>query len=364
MNLELPTVLIIPSGIGCSLGGFAGDAIPAARLLASASGCLITHPNVMNGASIYWSDPRIHYVEGYGLDHFLAGELVLRPVRKQQVGLLFDAGLEQELRARHLQVADACKASLGLNIGPVVTTDVPIDIRLHQAISGSSWGEIGQAEALLKAGNKLIEAGATAIAVVTRFPDVVEEGLLDAYRQGKGIDICAGAEAVISHLLTKFLCVPCAHAPALSSLPLQDALDPRIAGEELGHTFLPCVLVGLSRAPDLLRFNQEDLPSTFKSSELLCVDQVGAVIAPEGALGSEPVLTCLERKIPLIVVSNPNVLNVSSKLIELKGDKTKNKMQVFHANNYLEAAGLILSLRDGININSLYRPISNILEIS
>ena len=44
----LPTLLIIPTGIGCSVGGYAGDAIPAARLLASASDCLISHPNVIN----------------------------------------------------------------------------------------------------------------------------------------------------------------------------------------------------------------------------------------------------------------------------------------------------------------------------
>ena len=54
ISAPLPTLLIIPSGIGCSVGGFAGDAIPAARLLAAASGCLITHPKVLNGASLYW----------------------------------------------------------------------------------------------------------------------------------------------------------------------------------------------------------------------------------------------------------------------------------------------------------------------
>ena len=63
----LPSLLLIPSGIGCDIGGYAGDAIPFARLLASVSGCLITHPNVMNGASLYWSDQRIQYVEGFSL---------------------------------------------------------------------------------------------------------------------------------------------------------------------------------------------------------------------------------------------------------------------------------------------------------
>ena len=83
--------MVVPTGIGCATGGYAGDALPSARLLAAASGCLITHPNVMNGASLYWKDPRIHYVEGYGLDRFAAGDWALRPVRQQRIGVLLDA---------------------------------------------------------------------------------------------------------------------------------------------------------------------------------------------------------------------------------------------------------------------------------
>ena len=363
MALAFSTALIIPTGIGCSVGGYAGDAIPSARLLAAASGCLITHPNVLNGASLFWSDPRIHYVEGYGLDHFLTGEFALRPVRQQQIGLLFDAALEDELRERHLQVADGCKASLGLNIGPVETTEVPLEIKLHQGSSGASWGELEQVDALLKAGENLKQSGATAIAVVTRFPDLVSNDFIDAYRQGKGIDVFAGAEAVISHLLTRNLCIPCAHAPALSSLPLQKELDPRTAGEELGHTFLPCVLVGLSRAPDLVRLNQEHYSSGFKNSESLYVEQLGALVAPDGALGGEAVLACLERNIPLIVVSNSNILSVNSQSLGLQDDFLINNKKVLYARNYVEAAGLILSLREGINVESLYRPISNVKGI-
>ena len=114
----LPTLLVIPTGIGCELGGYAGDGLPAARLLAAASSCLITHPNVMNAASLYWSDRRIHYVEGWALDRFAAGELALAPRASQRVGVLLDAGIEPELVLRHRQVIDACRASLGLPIGP------------------------------------------------------------------------------------------------------------------------------------------------------------------------------------------------------------------------------------------------------
>ena len=102
----MPTLMLVPTGIGCAIGGYAGDALPSARLLAAASGCLITHPNVMNGAALYWSDPRIHYVEGYGLDRFAAGDWLLRPVRRPRLGLRWDAGIEPELAQRQIQVAE------------------------------------------------------------------------------------------------------------------------------------------------------------------------------------------------------------------------------------------------------------------
>jgi len=344
----LPTLLVVPTGIGCAIGGHAGDALPAARLLAGASGCLITHPNVMNGAALYWSDSRIHYVEGSSLDRFAAGELQLRPVRRQRLGLLFDAGIESELRQRHLQVADGCRATLGLEIGPVVTTAVPLEVSLSLGASGVSWGQLGQPQALLQAGRQLKAAGATAIAVVTRFPDDPDAAALAAYRQGSGVDALAGAEAVISHLLSRELGLPCAHAPALSPLPLDPQLDPRAAGEELGYTFLPCVLVGLSRAPDLLPYPGPDQAAGTAVASTLAIDAVGAVIAPAGALGGAAVLACAERGIPVIAVNNPCLLDVNAEALGL---------QVLTATSYAEAAGLVLALREGIAPEALCRPL-------
>jgi len=362
----LPTLLIIPTGIGCSVGGYAGDAIPAARLLAAASECLITHPNVMNGGSLYWPDSCIQYVEGYSLNLFVAGEVFLKPVRQQKVGLLLDAGLEADLKKRHLQVADGCVASLGLDIGPVITTERAIGINLKKGLSGSSWGNIEEPDVLLRAAEKLKKAGATAIAVVTRFPDDSDELETKLYRHGNGVDIIAGVEAVISHFLVKNLLIPCAHAPALAPLPIDYDLDPRASGEEIGYTFLQSVLVGLSRAPDLI------YKSAIKTKEnaflhgksILRDTDLGAVVVPEGALGGEAVLSCIERFIPLIVVSNQGVLDVSSikmRIDCLSGEKNNN---ILHAENYLEAAGLITALRYGVNIKSLRRPIDCLKELN
>ena len=347
----LPTLLVVPTGIGCAIGGYAGDALPSARLLAAASGCLITHPNVMNGASLYWSDPRIHYVEGSSLDRFAAGELLLRPVRRQRIGLLLDAGIEEELRQRHLQVADGCRATLGLEIGPVVITDAPLQVELSLGASGVSWGELGRPEALLRAGRQLQAAGATAIAVVARFPDDPDSAELAAYRQGSGVDVLAGAEAVISHLLSLELGLPCAHAPALSPLPLDPRLDPRAAGEELGHTFLACVLVGLSRAPDLIRREACGGMAVGLQPADLAIEAVGAIVAPAAALGGAAVLACAERRIPVIAVENPCLLPVTAAALDL---------EVIPATSYSEAAGLLLALREGISPAALQRPLASL----
>jgi hypothetical protein len=155
------------------------------------------------------------------------------------------------------------------------------------------------------------------------------------------VDALAGAEAVISHLLSQELGLPCAHAPALSPLPLDPDLDPRAAGEELGYTFLACVLVGLSRAPDLLTAGQA------RAGDLQ-IEQVGAVVAPAGALGGAAVLAAAERGIPVIAVHNPCLLQVDAHALGL---------EVLNAASYSEAAGLLLALREGISPAALRRPL-------
>jgi hypothetical protein len=362
----LATLLVIPTGVGCAVGGYAGDGLPAARLLAAASGCLITHPNVMNGAALYWSDRRIHYVEGWALDRFAAAELALAPVAGRRVGLLLDAGIEPELRARQLQAAEACRATLGLAIGPVVTTDVPLGVGLSLGPSGTSWGTLERPDALLRAGEKLVGAGATAIAAVARFPEDPGSEALAAYRAGSGVDALAGAEAVISHLLVQHLGIPCAHAPALAPLPLDPDLDPRAAAEELGHTFLPCVLVGLSRAPDLVPLagdgsgrasrwpagRSRPCHGLAQAGALLEASSLGAVVAPAGALGGEAVLACAARGVPLIAVAgNACLLQVSGEALGL---------ELLSASSYAEAAGLVLALREGLDPGSLRRPLQRL----
>jgi Protein of unknown function (DUF3326) len=53
-------MLVIPTGVGAKIGGFG---LPVARVMSSMVDTLITHPNVVNGAMLYWPMPNMLYTE-------------------------------------------------------------------------------------------------------------------------------------------------------------------------------------------------------------------------------------------------------------------------------------------------------------
>ncbi|MEG4228704.1 DUF3326 domain-containing protein [Microcoleus sp. N9_B2] len=385
----LTVVLIVPTGVGASIGGFAGDALPVARAIAQISDTLITHPNVLNGAQLYWPIPNALYVEGYALDKFAAGCWGLQPVHQNRIGLIMDCAIEPELQLRHLQAVDAARATLGLNITDCILTDRPLEVELRISESGASWGTIGNPDSLLRAAEKLIkQAKVEAIAVVARFPDDEGSIALENYRRGKGVDPLAGAEAVISHLIVRTFKIPCAHAPALSALPLDPHLSPRSAAEEIGYTFLPCVLAGLSKAPQFVTptvgqasclsqvlggqdartqvlGGQDAHPTREKfyanrrdfESQDLWADQVDAVVIPATACGGSAILSLSGR-------SSVQIIAVGDNKTQMQATPEKLGIKALQVNSYLEAIGVLVALRAGITPTSLGADISSLRCLS
>ncbi|KAB1999574.1 hypothetical protein E1A91_D12G173600v1 [Gossypium mustelinum] len=343
---EYTSVMIVPTGVGASIGGFAGDALPIARVLSSVVDCLISHPNVLNAAMLYWPMPNVMYVEGYALDRFAQGLWALQPVHQNKVGLVLDAGIEEHLRVRHLQVADATRASLGLPVVEYAVTDTPLEVeKWVNPTTGQSTGRIKHPDSLLRAVENLVKRSQVdAVAVVGRFPDD-EVDDLDDYRLGIGIDILAGVEAIISHLVVKEFQIPCAHAPAVSPLPLTSSLSPKSAAEEIGYTFLPCVLAGLSNAPQYLVKNPESL-----AKGCILASDVDSVILPVDACGGDGALAFArsKRNKPLIICveENETVLNDTADKLGIK---------VVRVSNYWEAIGVVAAHKAGIDPNSLRR---------
>ena len=338
--------LIIPTGIGASIGGYAGDGLPIARAVSAIADCTITHPNVLNGAQMYWPMELVLYVEGYGLDRLAAGDWALRPVHQNRIALVLDAAIESDLRVRHLQAADAARATLGLDLTPYVITDQPLGVALRRSPSGASWGTVANLDSLLRAAETSIrELGAQAIAVVARFPD--EETEADqAYRSGNGVDPIAGAEALLSHAVVRQFQIPCAHAPALVPWELSADVDPRAAAEELGYTFLNCVLAGLSRAPQFVDAGRS------RSMDLVTSD-VDAVIVPASACGGAAVLHWAGRGTQIITVAdNQTAMAAFPETLNFSRAGT-----VWSAESYWEALGFLAAHRSGINPAHLRGPI-------
>jgi hypothetical protein len=89
-------VQIVPTGVGAEIGGYVGDATPSTNLLGSAVDNIIVHPNVVNGVLLNAADHNAVYVEGYMLDKFLQGEIGLRPVRSNKIGVILDIGAKDK----------------------------------------------------------------------------------------------------------------------------------------------------------------------------------------------------------------------------------------------------------------------------
>jgi hypothetical protein len=342
--------LIVPTGIGASMGGYAGDAIPIAKALAASCDRLITHPNVMNGAQMYWPLPNTLYVEGYALDRFAAREWGLQPTQKNKIGLVFDQAIEPELLQRHIQAADAARATLGLDISGYILTDEPLGVKLKTADSGASWGTVQRLDSLLRAADKLIsQHQVTAIAVVARFPDNPGIEVLQAYRHGQGVDPLAGAEAVISHAIVREFKVPCAHAPALSPLAIDPAISPRSAAEELGYTFLPCVLVGLSKAPTFTTNYQAN-------SGAIWGESVDAVIVPASACGGSALLS--------FVTSNTKIITVAENHTRMSVYPADLGISAISVSSYLEAIGVVAVDRAGMSLDSFTSQVNPLQQFS
>ena len=152
-------------------------------------------------------------------------------------------------------MADGARATLGLTVSEYVVTDEEVGVGLAMSPGGASWGRVRRPDTILRAAKRLVDvrtcghiclgrfknahtchahatptitqAGCTAVAVVARFPDDEDPEMLQAYRQGCGVDAVGGAEAIISHLVTAELQVPCAHAPGLPPLDVDPSISPK-----------------------------------------------------------------------------------------------------------------------------------------
>ena len=266
---------IIPTGIGASIGGFAGDASKWARKL-SKKCKLIVNPNVVNAACFSGITENMLYVEGYTLDRFFKGEISLTESSNNKIGVVFDRAIPQDVLNIHINTINAVKTVDDIDIFGYEITEEDVGVKFYVDKSGVSTGSVKNLDTIKIAALKLISKGCNAIAIVCLFPE--DEG--SDYENGIGVDPVGGVEAVISHYISKELKVPCAHAPAFRDTEIASKIvDTRCAAEYITPTFLPCILLGLSNAPVI----------TNKTNGIT-VNNVDFIVIPYSSMGCIPVM--------------------------------------------------------------------------
>ena len=288
---------IVPTGLGASIGGYAGDASSYARKFAKVSK-LIVNPNVVNAGGFSGITENMLYVEGYSLDEFFKGNIKLVPSCNNKVGIVFDKAIPQDVLNVHINTFNAVKCVYGVDVYGYEITEEEVGVDFSLESNGISTGSVKNPKTLLNSSKKLLENGCNAIALVCMFEDPEEDNA--DYANGMGTDPVGGVEAILSHYISKELKVPCAHSPAFADYQIYpDTVDMRSASEYITPTFLPCILLGLSQAPLL-------------SADIgISIFDLDYLVMPYDSLGSTPVFEALKRDIPVFAIEeNSTTLNI------------------------------------------------------
>ncbi len=321
-------VMIIPTGLGCKIGGHAGDATPSAKLLASCCNKLILHPNVVNASDINEMPENALYVEGSHLDRFLEGDIQLEEVKSNRILVVTN----KPIHAETINAASAARATAGINIVGVLGLSRPLEMITRFDKKGVATGEVRGWEELCK---EVYEYDFDALAIAT--PIGCPEDVQFKYLRKGGVNPWGGVEAMASELIAGRLSVPVAHAPTTSEVcstalkEFNEVVLPGLSAEAVSFAFLHCVLKGLHKAPRL--------------GTGLTNKDVDFVVTPVGCVG-RPHHAAMEAGIPIIAVRE-NTCCLDEDMPE----------DWIYLQSYLEVAGFLKAQEIGITLESITRPL-------
>jgi len=332
---DFKVALIIPTGLGASVGGHAGDAGSTARLLASVCDTLITHPNVVNASDINEMTDNTLYVEGYALTQHLLGNVGLQRVRQNRVLVVIDGSADGQYIDASINSVNAARASYGLDCSDVVVLDRSFTMEVGMSNDGRANGVVDNLDGLY---HLLCRRRRTYDAVALTSLVKISQCARDKYYNEGGVNPWGGVEAMLTHAISHYFQVPCAHAPMMESVEVAEldygVIDPRDAAEIISLTYLQCVLKGLNRAPQLCKPGVD----------------VSCLVTPRMCLGL-PTLAAYERGIPIIAVNDK---------LQVEAVDCTDYVRAIVVDNYIEAAGVVAALRAGISVESLRRPLEKV----
>jgi hypothetical protein len=349
---EFNAVLLIPTGIGAEIGGHAGDATPVARLFSGVCDNLVLHPNVVNASDINEMPVNSLYVEGSVITRLMMGRVGIKKKRSNRILLIIDAHQHEDFVNAAINSANAAHASTAGDIARVIKLNPPVELTSRYSDSGRATGSVFGIENVLAVIDEFRdEIDAVAISSVIRVPPSYH---MDYFRcEGDMLNPWGGVEALLTHTLSTLTNLPTAHSPMFEAEWVANlkpgVVDARMAAEAVSFTFLQCILKGLQRSPQVV-----PNPEIGSTPGLMTIEDISCLVIPDGCLGL-PTLAALEQEIPVIAVEeNTNIMRNDLATLPWRPGK------FFKVRTYLEAAGLMVALREGLPIESLRRPIKSV----
>ena len=348
---QFNVAFLIPTGIGAEIGGHAGDAAPAAQLIASTCDALILHPNVVNASDINEMPTNSLYVEGSVITRLLMGTIGLAPIRANRVLVIIDAHEDKLFVNAVINAVSAARASYGLACSKVIKLSPSVKMTAEFTDFGTAAGKIEGLErvfAVLQ--EQQGEYDAIAISSVILVPKEFHQGYFDA--AGKMVNPWGGVEAMLTHAISSRFNLPSAHSPMFESQDVSNqdpgVVDPRMAAEAISLTFFESVLKGLHKSPQIVTDS-----SYFAELGVISASDVSCLVIPDGCVGL-PTLAALEQGISVIAVrENRNLMENDLTVLPWRSG------QLHIVENYWEAAGVLCAIRGGIAPESVRRPMAH-----
>lgn len=287
-------VMVVPTGIGAWIGGHAGDATPAAQLLAAACDTLITHPNVINASDIAELPENGLYVEGSVLSRFMLGAIGLQPVRSNRVLVVIEKHRDRTFIHDTINAVNGARATYGLDCPEIIVLDPPYSMRARFTSQGCAAGRVENLRPLIEVlEDRAGSYDAVALASLVDLPDHLQAEYFTA--KDECVNPWGGVEAMLTHTVSGLFDVPSAHAPMMESIEVANmdfgVVDPRKAAEMISMTFFNSVLKGLKRSPRII------VGEPMARASVLTAENISVLVQPDGCLGL-PTLAALEQGIP------------------------------------------------------------------
>ncbi|BAZ88575.1 hypothetical protein NIES932_00360 [Raphidiopsis curvata NIES-932] len=358
-NRPFVAVSIVPTGVRAEIGGFAGDATPSTNLLAAACDYVVTNPNAVTASDVYFAKDNVLYLEGNLICQLLLGNIGIIPEKRTNIAAIIEKPTDERFLNNVLNALNGLRAVGGINIDPVIVTGGAIETKCTYSQYGNASGEFKGIEELIKALDVIENSSARAVALISTL--LVDDQVRQAYYKGESIpNPWGGAEAILTHTVTNFYPFTAAHAPLLlewEHTGFGKLVDPRDGAELISSAYVCSPLSGLINSPRPVSF---DTPIAAGETRI-SVENISALVMPETTVGNIPFFAGLDQGVPIILVKdNITQYKITPELLQIP--ETENR-KIYRVRSYMEAAGLLLALRNGILPESTTRPIPQLQPI-